>query len=175
MKTFYRILGLLLIDFGLIWLWVFLIDPDPSISIGLIVLVPLVFMANLIVGAILFFLKKKEFAKLFFLNSVLASIIFCYLFLEGIDRHQNNRLESWEFQKADSTFTLTRWKTSNEFSLTYSLSPHWSWGCLNGTYKNENDEWVLEADSIEMRIRNDNQLIGFRRPTDTIELKKIKR
>jgi hypothetical protein len=35
--------------------------------------------------------------------------MFC-LFKKGIDRNQNNRLESWEFAKADSTFRLTRCK-----------------------------------------------------------------
>lgn len=36
MKILYKILGLAVIDFGLIWLWVYQIDPDPSISIEII-------------------------------------------------------------------------------------------------------------------------------------------
>lgn len=108
MSIFYKILILALISYGLIWLSVYQIDPDPSISIEILLLVPFVFLLNLIIGGILFYLKKKEYAILFFTNSIIASIMMFYLFGKGIDRHQNNRLESWEFQKFDSIFTLTR-------------------------------------------------------------------
>jgi len=128
MKIFYRILVLAIIDFGLIWLWVYKMNPDPSISIGIFLFVPFVLILNLIIGGILFYLKKKEYSKLFFINSIIASIIMFYLFGNGIDRHQNNRLESWEFKKADSTFRLIRWKKTDEFSMSCSLRPGSSWG-----------------------------------------------
>lgn len=98
-----------------------------------------------------------------------------YLFGEGIDRHQNKRLESWEFQKADSTFSLIRWKETDDFSMSYSTKPGSSWGFLNGTCKKQDGKWVLKADSLIMTIDENNNLIGFRNPTDTIKMKKNKR
>ena len=98
-----------------------------------------------------------------------------YLFQEGIDRHQNNRLESWEFQQADSTFSLTRWKKTDKFSMSYSLNSGSSWGFLDGTCKNENGKLILQADSLKMIIDEKDNLIGFRHSSDTIEMKKIKR
>src|SRR5690606_13888258 len=142
MKIFYKILGLTTISFGLIWLWVYQIDPDPSISIGILLLVPFVFVLNLIIAGVLFFVKKKDTAKMFLVNSVLSSIIMFYLFGKGIDRHQYKVLEEWTFQKADTTFSLTRWKESNEFSMAYSVNPGSSWGFLDGSCMNENGKWI---------------------------------
>lgn len=175
MKTFYKILALVLIDFGLIWLWVYQMDPDPSVSIGIILLVPFVFALNLIIGGVLFYLKKKEYSKLFFINSIIASIMMFYLFGEGIDRHQNNRLESWEFQKTDSTFRLTRWKKTNKFSMSYSLRPGSSWGFLDGKCIKKNGEWHLTSDSLKMKIIDDIKLVGYRKLTDTIRMNKLDR
>lgn len=175
MKTLYKILGLAVIDFGLIWFWVYQMDPDPSVSIGIILLVPFVFVLNLIIAGVLFFAKKKEFSRIFLINSIIASIMMFYLFGEGIDRHQNKTLESWEFNKTDTTYTLIRWKNSDKFSMTYSLRPGSSWGFLDGTYKNQNGNWILKADSITMAIDKKDNLIGFRNPVDTIKMNKIER
>ncbi|MDD2797788.1 MAG: hypothetical protein PHV20_04270 [Bacteroidales bacterium] len=174
MKTLYKILILAVIDFGLIRLWVYQMDPDPSVSIGIILLVPFVFVLNLIIAGLLFYAKKKEYSKVFLVNSVIASVILFYLFAKGIDRHQNKRLEEWTFQKADTTFSLIRRKETNEFSITYSLNPGSSWGFLYGHCENKNEKWVLKADSITMEIDND-YLIGFRNQTDPIKMKKIER
>ncbi|WP_143955610.1 hypothetical protein [Robertkochia solimangrovi] len=174
MKTLYKVLGLAVIDFGLIWLWVYQIDPDPSLSIGIILLVPFVFVLNLIIAGVLSFAKKKEFSRIFLTNSVIAAIMMFYLFGEGIDRNQNKRLEQWTFQKADTTFSLIRWKESKEFSMTYSLNPGSSWGFLDGTCQNQNGNWILKAASLRMTIDEKDNLMGFRNPTDTIEMNKIK-
>jgi hypothetical protein len=175
MKILYKISGIIIIDFGLIWLWVYQMNPDPSISIGIFLLVPFVFIINLIIGGILYFLKKKESSKLFFINSILSSIIMFYLFGKGIDRHQNNRLESWEFIKVDSTFRLTRWKKTNKFSMSYSLNPGSSWGFLDGKCIEKNGTWHLTSDSLKMKIIDNEKLVGFRNATDTIKMNKLER
>lgn len=174
MRTLYKILGLAIIDFGLIWLWVYQMDPDPSVSIGIILLVPFVFVVNLVIAGILFLVKKREYSKVFLVNSIIASIIMFYLFGKGIDRYQNKRLESWTFQKADTTFSLIRWKETNEFSMSYSLNPGSSWGFLDGRCEYENGKWVLKTDSATMKIEKNN-LIGLRNPTDTIKMTKVNR
>lgn len=175
MNTLYKILGLAVIDFVLTWFWVYQMDPDPSLSIGIILLVPFVFVLNVIIAGVLFFVKKKEYSRIFLINSIIASIMMFFLFEKGIDRYQNNRLESWEFQKADTTFSLVHWKKINEFSMSYSLIPGSSWGFLDGTCQDENGIWILKADSFTMMIDENDNLIGFRNPTDTIEMEKITR
>lgn len=175
MKKLYKILGLTIIDFGLIWLWVYQIDPDPSVSIWIILLIPFVLVLNLVIAGILFFAKKKEFSRIFLINSGISSILMFYLFGEGIDRHLNRHLEDWTFEKADTTFSLIRWKQTNQFSMTYSLNPGSSWGLMDGTCQNQNGNWILKADSLTLTIDEKDNLIGFRSPCDTIKMKKIKR
>lgn len=143
-------------------------DTDLSISIEIILLVPLVFISNLIIAGVLFFAKKKEYSRVFLVNSFTALIIMFYLFEKGIDRYQNKRLESWTFQKTDTTFSLIRWKETNEFSMTYSLNPGSSWDFLDGQCENKNGKWLLRTDSTTMQIDNDNS-IGFRYLIDTIK------
>lgn len=174
MKFLLKLLGLIAIDFILIWLWVYQMNPDPSVSIGILLIVPFVFAINLVISGILFWQKKKEYSRLFLINTIIASIIMYYLFGKGIDRYQNNRLERWEFNIADTTYSLIRWKNIDEFSMSYSTEPGSSWGFLNGKCELVSNDWILKADSIQLKIHNDC-LIGFRTKSDTIEMKKIKR
>lgn len=174
MKSVIRIIGITIIDFGLIWLLVNHIDPDSSVSIALIYLIPFVFILNLLIAGIFSLFKQKEYSRLFLIYSVIASILMYNLFNQGIDKHQNRILESWEFHKADTTFLLKRWKNSDEFSMSYSLSLGSSWRFLYGNYSLKNNEWILKADTIEMKI-NGNKLIGFRTLEDTIEMRQIER
>lgn len=174
MKILYQIIAFILIDFGLIWLLVYLINPDPSVSIGIFLLVPFVIIINLTISGIFLSLKKKQLTKLFLVNTLIASIITLFIFEKGIDRHQNKRLESWNFQQSDSIFRLTRWKKTNKFSISYSLKPGSSWSLLDGECQQKNNAWILTKDSIKMKII-DNKLIGFQNKNDTIEMTKIER
>jgi hypothetical protein len=64
MKIIYKILGLAIIDFVLIWRWVYQMDPDPSVSIGIIILVPLVFVLNVIIAGVLLCKKERIFKSI---------------------------------------------------------------------------------------------------------------
>lgn len=175
MRTLYKISGLAIIDFGLLWLWVYQMNPEPSASLGIILLVPFVFLVNLIIAGVLFYKKKKENGVLFLLNSVIASILMFYLFGKGIDRSQNNSFEEWEFAKADTTFFLIHYKKTDEFSMTYSLHPGSSCGYLDGKCIRENDGWILTTNSLKMKIITNNKLVGFENVGDTIKMDKIER
>ena len=60
-----RLLILSIIDYLIIWFYVKQIDPDPSVSIAIIFLVPAVIVINL---AIAFF--RRQFIKIFLVNSI---------------------------------------------------------------------------------------------------------
>ena len=174
MNIFFKILGLTVIDFGLIWLTVYKINPDPSVMIGIIIFVPLAFIVNIIIAGILFIFKRKEYGKLFLINSIMSSILMYYLFLKGIDRHLNRELESWEFVKSGKTYSLDRWKNTNEFDITYSIGSNSSSGFLHGKCKQINHGWILTADSVSLQI-HENKLIGFLNESDTVQMRKIER
>jgi hypothetical protein len=147
-------------------------DPDPSLSIAIIVLVPLAFFLNIIIAAILFFLKLNQYSIIFLANSFFSSFLMNDLFSEGIQRHQKNRLESWTFTKADTTFRVTRWKKENEFSISYSTDPGSSWGFIEGACELTDDGFVLTTDSTRYVIK-ENYLFDFRRSGDKIEMNRI--
>lgn len=149
-------------------------DPDPSASIVILGLVPFVFVVNLIIAGIFYAFKKKDYARLFLINAALASIIMTYLFQKGIDRYQNNRLESWEFAKADTLYSITRWKETSDFDMSYSINPGTSTEFLSGKYTVINNGFVLTAGSTKYLIKGD-YLFGFRRAQDAIKIKKIVR
>ena len=173
MKIWIRIILLTIIDFAIIWLWVKQMNPDPSVSIGILILVPLVVIFNLMIALILYFMKK-EFVALFIVNSIISGILLFYLFGKGIDRYQNNRLESWNFKLKDETYTITHWKLENNFSMSESSSPGSSTYFLEGKFIKKEDEYYLTTDSTEFIIKK-GYLYKFRNESDSIKLTKIER
>ena len=173
MKIWIRIILLTIIDFAIIWLWVKQMNPDPSVSIGILILVPFVVILNLIIALILYFMKR-EFVALFIVNSIISGIIMFYLFDKGIDRYQNNRLESWNFKLKDETYTITHWKLENTFSMSESNSPGSSAYFLEGKFIRKGDEYYLTTDSTEFIIKK-GYLYKFRNKSDSIKLTKIER
>jgi hypothetical protein len=71
MKLFIKLFLLTIIDFIIIWFWVKENDPEPSISIALIIVIPLVIVINLVIALILYF-TKREYSKLFVINSLIS-------------------------------------------------------------------------------------------------------
>lgn len=173
MKLFTQIILLTIIDYLSIWYLVKIIDPDPSASIIILFLVPLIVGINLIIALILAYTKQK-YIKLFVINSIIAGIIMFYLFNLGVSRHQNLRYNGWNFNIKDTTFELTINKLDTTFSMTYSLNPGSSNGYLNGTYKTNKKEFLLIADKKNFIIRN-NYLFAFRQKPDSIKLTHIER
>jgi hypothetical protein len=176
MKIWTKILYLILlsiIDYVIIWLWVKQIDPDPSVSIGIFLLIPLVLLINWVVALILYFTIKK-FAILFLFNSFIAGFLMFYLFGKGIDRRQNERLESWSFKSQNTIFTITHWKKENTFSKSESTNLGSSTEFLYGKFTKKENKYYLSSETKEFFIKNDF-LYGFRSPLDIIKLTKILR
>jgi hypothetical protein len=173
MKFWIRIALLTIIDFGIFWLWIKQLDPDPSISIGIIIIVPFVIILNLIVALLLYFFKR-EYASLFVINSIISGILMFYLFEKGIDRHQNERIESWKFEIQDTTFVIHHWKLESTFSISESSNAGSSTGFLDGKFSKKGNEYFLTTDSAKYKIKRD-YLFGFRNSSDSIKLIKIER
>lgn len=173
MKFLIRVILLTIIDFVIIWIWVRQMNPDPSISIGILILIPLVVILNLIIALILYF-TKKEFVALFIVNSIISGILMSYLFGKGIDRYQNNRLESWTFKLKNETYTITHWKLENTFSISESSRPGSSSEFLSGKFIKKGDKYYLSTDTTEFIIKK-GYLYKFRDDSDSIKLTKIER
>ncbi len=166
-----KMVALLLIDCIVIWFWVRQMDPDPSASIGIFLLIPIVIIVNLLAGAVLLLFKNAN-AKLFFINSIAASFIVSELFDNGIRNHQNRIYESWEFSKNDTLFKIERNKEYNEFSISYSMDNGSSTEFMTGRCIAKNDSVVLKSDSGELYIFK-YKLHNFRKSVYPIAVKMI--
>jgi hypothetical protein len=97
-----------------------------------------------------------------------------YLFGKGIDRYQNERLESWKFKLQDTTYVITHWKHENTFSISESTNPGSSTGFLDGKFTKKGNSYYLTTDTTEYFIKNE-YFYKFRNLTDSIKLTKIDR
>ena len=173
MKLFIKILLLTIFDFIVIWFWVEENNPDPSVTIGLYLIVPAVFLINLTIALVLYFFKR-EYAKVFVINSFISAVLMYFLFLNGIDRHQRKRLESWRFDIKDTAFVITHWKLENTFSISESTNPGSSTSFLDGKFSAKGNVYYLTTDSTKYHIKNE-YFYGYRNATDSIKLTKIER
>jgi hypothetical protein len=173
MKLFVKILLLTIFDFIAIWFWVKENDPDPSVSIAIIFVVPIVILINLAIAFALYFIKK-EYSKIFVINSFISAILMYFLFINGIDRHQKKLAESWRFNIKDTVFVITHWKLENTFSISESTNPGSSTSFLDGKFSTKGNEYYLTTDSTKYHIKNE-YFYGFRSATDSIKLTKIER
>lgn len=170
MKLFIKLLILTIIDFLLIWLWVKQMDPDPSVSIGIFLVVPLVVGINLLLALLLYFIRR-QFSKLFLINILISGIIMYLVFGLGIKRHQQIRYESWTFKIRDTTFRITHMKLDSTFSMSESTMPGSSTSFLDGNFRKNGNEYHLITDSTNYVIKN-GLLSGFKKDS-TFKLTKL--
>jgi len=166
-----KIFLLTVVDGSIFWFWVKTMDPDPSVSIGVFLLIPFVIVINLLIAGIFYFVKK-QYAKFFVINAVISAISINFLFNEGISRHQRNRLESWEFRYNHTSYEITHWKLEGTFSMSERFDSGSSSEFLSGKFVKLNNEYYLSTDSTKYIIRK-GVLYGFRDENKGIVLKKI--
>ena len=167
MKLWIQLFILTILDFIIIWFGVG--DPDPSVSIGIIIVVPFVIIVNLILAG-LFYTFKRQYSKAFLINSIISAIIMYNLFIAGIGRHQRMLYEGWSFKIKDTTFNITHSKLDSTFSITYSTNPGSSSGFIGGLFIDKTSFYLLTTDTTKFIIKN-NLLFGFPKH-DSIELTK---
>lgn len=171
MKNWIKILLLAIVDFVIIWWFVGKMDNDPSSFIAIIILVPLAVGINLIIALILYFIKK-EYSKLFLINSLISAVFMFFIFDESINRNLWATYDSWTFKRYARTYQISLYKPDTTFSITYSVSPSSSTGVLYGKYFQSKEGIILSSDSADYTIKN-NHLYGFFYKNDSIELKKV--
>lgn len=168
MNFWTRLLLLAVFDFGIILFWVQQQDPDPSVAIGIIVLVPIVIALNLIFAWVLF-ATKRQYAKLFIFNSFISAVLMYFLFNQGISRDQRQRYEIWEFRLNDTAYSISHYKPDNTFSISYSTNPGSSSSYVYGQVEFTSNQYILFNDTLSLRIENE-YLYGFRKNVDRIKL-----
>lgn len=160
MKLFTKLLILTIIDFLIIWLWVKQMDSDPSVSIGIFLVIPFVVVINLLLALVLYFVKRP-LAKLFLFNAIISPIVMYFLFDLGIKRRQQIRYESWAFKIRDTTYRINLMKLDSTFSMSESSDAGSSTEFLQGVFLKKGNEYHLITDSTNYVINN-GLLSGFK-------------
>lgn len=173
MNIVMKLIIVIIVDFLLIWLWVYNMDPDPSSSLLIIIFIPIVIVINFVIGGILAVLKNEN-AKIFFLNSIISGVIMYYLFIAGIDRHQNERIESWKFVLDNTTYTISHWKLDNTFIIDQCINPGLSRAYMDGQFVMKDEQILLLTDTSKYIIKGE-YLYNFKNDNDSIKLVNIVR
>tara|TARA_R110001606_G_scaffold57688_1_gene138958 strand:- start:2233 stop:2766 length:534 start_codon:yes stop_codon:yes gene_type:complete len=165
-------IGILILEIIFIGLWIYELKPDPSISIGIVLILPVLFGINLILG-IIFRLLKKPFSKIFFVNSIVCPLIF-YAFwnLWFMNWAERNYVE-YSFGIENQKLEISLSKTSEYFSISDKTNQKngSTTGLYFGKYERIGDSIKLTDGKNEMFIF-ENKLIGFPESLNKIKLKK---
>jgi hypothetical protein len=165
-------IGILILEIILLGLWIYELKPDPSISIGIVLILPILFGINLIIAIMLYFLKKP-ISKLFFANSIICPIIF-YAFwnLWFMNWAERNYVE-YSFGVDNRKLEVSLSKTSEYFSISDKSNQKngSTTGLYFGKYEKIGDSIKLTDGEKKMYIF-ENKLIGFSENIKEIKLKK---
>jgi len=150
-----HIISLFLLDIIIIWFWIKLIDPIPSQSLGIILVVPIAFIVNISVSFLFLLNKNKKMALLFFINSIICSILTAVIFSYQIKVPINHGQDYYTFTKNDSIFSIFIWKLRNEFDIEYNKCKNCSMRMIEGKCIQKKDTLFLVSDSNRFMILND--------------------
>ncbi len=168
-KTFKKILSLILVDILIIWVWEKNEDLGPGSAMVIYLVVPFAFIINIIIGGILFF-TKRSYSIMFFVNCIVAPIITYWMFTTELSNQSRSAYDTWDFNLKDTTFRIDKSNNYTEFSMSYSNFGGSSIQFLSGEYIQSEDTLILKVDSSEMYIYK-NKLYNFRHSKLPIPLK----
>ena len=168
-KTVKGVLALVLLDILIIWIWAKNENLDSGSAMVIYLVVPVVFIVNVVIGGLLFFIKRV-YSAMFFINSIVAAIVTNWLFTAELRNQSRSAYDSWTFNLKDTTFTIHKSNNYDEFGISYSNDGGSSIEFMSGKYRQHKDTLMLKVDSGNLFI-HENKLHNFRHSKIPIPLK----
>jgi hypothetical protein len=162
---------ILLIDILLMKYWISTIKPDPFMSIGVESYQPRIFGINILIGIIVFFIKKR-LSILFFINTIICYWIFSFSWNSWIENHPYSVTE-YKFKVENRNFKLDLEKNPYYFGIDEIIPESKDLNLTIGMYEKVGDSLKLTSLQETMYFYKDH-LIGFSVSPNKIELNKIK-
>ncbi|WCC46227.1 hypothetical protein [Tenacibaculum finnmarkense] len=164
---------ILLIDILLMKYWVSTVRPYPFMSIGLESYRPRIFIVNILIGIIIFFIKKK-LSILFFVNMFVCYLIFSFFWNTWIKNNPYSQT-NYHFKIENRNLRLDISENPNTYGI-YELNPTDSLKIIEmGMNEKKGDsiilKWWKQGENFEMYFYK-NKLIGFPENPKEIELNK---
>jgi len=159
-----------LIDIFLMKYWVSNIKPHPFISVGVESYRLEIFGVNILIGIIVFFIRKR-ISLLFFVNTIICYWIFSFFWNSWIENHPYSSTEYF-FQIENRKFVLRINENPDHFGIDEIITESKDSLITVGMYEKVGDSLKLTSMQETMWFYN-NKLIGFSTNPDAIELNKI--
>ena len=121
---------LLIIDIIMVGCWTLYTQPDSSLSIILLFIIPIVFLANLVIAGIFYFIKMY-YTPFLVINAFLSSFLVYLFFVQYIEINRRTNMDSWEFFIDGVKYTISCDginRDGNYYSIEYSPEPGLSIG-----------------------------------------------
>lgn len=165
-------IGILIIEIILLGYWTYQMEPDPSVSLGIIIIVPFLFVLNIIIGVVLFLFKSK-LSNLFFINSIICPLLFFGIWNLWFLNYHDRISERFNFVVGEKNYEISLSKKSDYFSISNitNQTNGSTTGLYFGKYEKIADSIKLSDGEIKMYIV-EKGLIGF--PEKPNEIKLIK-
>lgn len=137
MNEWMKYLCMLLIDIVLLGLFILWNNPDESISIEAVYIVPLIFIINILIAVVFIFINHRT-SILFGVNAFIAPLIFFFFFIGWFKYKHWEQYQDWHFLFQNEQYELSIHKKSNEFDVCKLVSGG-SNGICYGYYRKIND------------------------------------
>lgn len=160
---------ILLLDILLIKYWVSTIKPDPFMSIGLESYRRRIIGINILIGVIVFFIRKR-LSILFFLNAIICYWLLSFFWNSWIDNHPYSTTK-YTFKVENREFVLSIEKNPDYFGVDEIISESNDSNITVGMYVKKGDSLYLTSLQETMYFYND-YLIGFSQSPNKIKLNK---
>ncbi len=118
-----------------------------------------VVVINIIIGIVLFFLKKNRWSIAFIINSFLMFFAINFASCQSSCIHWKSEHIDYAFEVNDSSFTLTINKNDSAFNMFYK-SDNYSEGYSRGVYrKAPSNVYILDVDTAYGRTKSINRFV----------------
>lgn len=120
-KTLSTLLKLVILDVIVIGYWTLYFKPSDDMTIALIFIIPAVFIANLVIACIIFFIKRY-YTIFFVINAFIAPVILFLFFGIYIRINYIIYWESWNFYINENKYDISYspFDKERKFSITYT-------------------------------------------------------
>jgi len=170
-STLLIVSGIVGVEILLFWLYVYGGKPEPSESLVLIIIIPFLFLLNVIVGLFFFFSKARQIAAIVFINSIIAPTIFYFIWMAWFSGFTERYYTKYAFSAGSDKFEIELSKRGNDFTIAElpDQPDGTAYEIYYGKYQVKGDTIALESFANSMFMVN-NKLYDFPGDSSAIDL-----
>jgi hypothetical protein len=130
-RNFKTISIIIIIDILTTGGWALYFKPSSDMTIALLFFIPAIFLINLVIASILYFIKRY-YTPFFMINAFISAFMMYFFFGWYIDIDRKIHYESWDFSIDNVNYYISYPQNCDTaYWITYSTEPGWSHGGKN--------------------------------------------